>query len=84
MPRAVTVRLFRRIRLRQNRRRDVLDVACDQQRSPADHSDLRLAIFIIAEPGDIFGDNQIVAAARLEFDEDQGMSPVRRGSRREV
>ncbi len=55
-----------RVGLREDRRCDFLDLAGHQQRRAANHADLGLAIFIVAEPGDIFGDDQIIAAARVE------------------
>lgn len=58
-----------RIRLRQNRRRNILHLTRDEQRRAADHADLRLAIFIGTEPRDILRDDQIIAAARFEGNE---------------
>lgn len=58
-----------RVGLRQDGLGDFLDLARDEQGRAADHADLRLAIFIVAEPGDIFGDDKIIAAARLERNE---------------
>lgn len=58
-----------RIRLRQNRRRNILHLTRDEQRGAADHANLRLAIFIGTEPRDILRDDQIIAAARIEGNE---------------
>ena len=40
-------------------------VPATSKRRAADHADLGLAIFIVPEPGDIFGDDQIIAATRV-------------------
>ena len=42
----------------------LLDRAGDEDRGAADDADLGLAVFVRAQPGDVAGDDQLVAAAR--------------------